>query len=86
MSTAWSVIARIAVAFTVILVLSLGLCGYSLATNKTQNLAGAALVGMVIGAGGLVLTGVAAIIAAIVSATRGGAPPPPRPPLPPPHP
>ncbi len=79
-SSTWSTLAKVAAFFAVVLLLSLGLCGLALAQSKSTgaDLATLSLWGMVIGAAGLLLSGVAAVVLAIVSAFQGGPPPPPR--------
>ena len=83
MSTAWSVVSKMAIAFAGILLLSLGLCGITVAFshpgNSMDTITGIGFFGTLLGAGGLVLTGVIAIIVAIASAFQGGSPPPPPP-------
>ncbi len=80
MSKAWSVVAKAAVVCAAILLLSLGLCGIVIASKRAESLASVAVVGMIVGGIGLLLTGVAAVVVAVVSAVRGGSPPPPPPP------
>lgn len=79
MPSARSMLAKIAVAFAVLLLISFGLCGIALQSEHTQDLGIIALVGLLIGGVGLVLSGVAAVVLGIVSAVRSRTPPPPPP-------
>ncbi len=75
-----TVVSKFAVVFAAILLLSLGLCGITIAFSHTghdKTLLSAGLTGTVIGVAGLALTVVAAIIVAIVQSVRSGPPPPP---------
>lgn len=79
MSSAWSILAKVAAFFAVVLVVSLGLCGFAVATVGNE-LASASFIGMVIGAAGFLLTAVAAVIVGVVRAFKSKAPPPTPPP------
>ena len=80
-----SIIAKAAVVFTVILLLSFGLCGIAVfgGTHAPNWVGTLAFPGMALGAAGLLLSGIAAVVLAIINAMRGDQrrPPPPPPPL-----
>jgi hypothetical protein len=85
MSNAWSIVSKVALVFCAILLLSLGLCGFSgllRTVDKGGISVGIGLFGTLIAVAGLILTGIAAVIVAIISAVRGGPTPPPPPPPP----
>ena len=78
-----SVVAKAAIASAVILLLSFGLCGVAVFGGKgAPDWVGTlAFPGMVLGAAGLLVSGLAALVLACVQAWRGNGPkPPPAPP------
>ena len=82
MSSAWSIIGKFAIGLGVIVLLSLGLCGVAMqfgGNGSSGTAADIGFFGFMLGCGGLVLTGFAAIVVAVMTAFRGRTPPPPAP-------
>ena len=74
LSSFWPFVSKVAIAFTLIVLLSLGLCAVS---SSNANLADIGFYGILLGGAGLVVTAAVALLVVILNFFMGGGSPPP---------